>query len=260
MNNEKIKIFSLKAIYALWFRDIKIFSRSASRIIGSIAMPLFFLGFLGFGYSKMQIPNAPGTSYIQFLVPGIIGMSLLFSSMFAGLSLLWDREDGFLKEIMIAPVKRISIVIGRTAGGVSTSLIQSLLIFLLSFLLGFKISGILVFIYSLVFMILISTAFNAFGLIFASNMKDFQGFNLIINFIMFPFFFLSGALFPIDNLPLWVRIISYLDPLTYGVDGLRGILIGLKKFPVYLDFLILLVITAAMLGLAAYFFEKSESV
>jgi ABC-2 type transport system permease protein len=254
------KKFNLKAIYALWFRDLKIFFRSASRIIGSVAMPLFFLAFLGLGFSKMPLNQAGGGSYIQFLVPGIIGMNLLFSSMFAGLSLLWDREDGFLKEIMVAPVERISIVVGRTAAGVTTSLLQAMMIFLISFLLGFRVANFQVVFLSLLFMLLISTAFNAFGLIFAANMKDFHGFNLIINFIMFPFFFLSGALFPITNLPFWMRFFSYLDPLTYGVDGLRGILIGYTQFPVVFDLIILGGITALLLSLGAYFFEKSESV
>jgi ABC-2 type transport system permease protein len=180
--------------------------------------------------------------------------------MFAGISVLWDREFGFLKEIMVTPVSRVSIVLGRIIGGTTTSLIQGILILGISFLIGFKILGVLPFLLSVVFMLLIAVAFIGLGLIFASMMKDIQGFSLIMNFIIFPLFFLSGALFPLENLPVWIRWISYIDPLTYGVDGLRGALIGVSFLPIVLNFIILVGISLLMVFLGAYFFEKSESV
>jgi len=254
-------IINATAIYVLWLREMKRFLRAKSRVIGTLAMPLFFLAFLGLGFGNMNIPGmANGVDYIHFLVPGIVGMTMLFTSMFAGISVLWDREFGFLKEIMVAPVNRISIVIGRIVGGATTSIFQGILILGISILMGFKIAGISAFLLSVIFMLLISSTFIGLGLIFASKMKDMQGFSLIMNFVIFPLFFLSGALFPLENLPVWIRYISYLDPLTYGVDGLRGALIGVSSFSVLFNLAVLMGFSAVMIFLGAYFFEKSESV
>jgi ABC-2 type transport system permease protein len=249
------------AIYVLWLREMKRYVRAKSRIIGSLLQPLFFLVFLGLGFNRMAVPGMKaGVDYLQFLVPGILGMTLLFSSSMQGLSLLWDREFGFLKEIMVAPVSRTSIVLGRIAGGTTTTLMQGLLVLGITLLIGFRVNGILNFLLALVFMVLIAFTFIGLGLIFASRMKDMQGFGLIVNFIIFPLFFLSGALYPLDNLPLAVRILSYADPLTYGVDGLRGTMIGVNARPIGLDFAILCGFALVMLFLGTYFFEKSESV
>jgi ABC-2 type transport system permease protein len=249
------------AIAVLWLREMKRFMRAKSRIIGALAMPLFFLGFLGLGFRRMAVPGLEaGVGYIRFLVPGILGMSLLFSSTFGGLSVLWDREFGFLKEIMVAPVPRVSIVLGRIAGGVTTALIQSLLILVISFLMGFRVPSAFLFLPALVFMVLISVTFLGLGLVFASKMRDMQGFSIVMNFVIFPLFFLSGALYPLGNFPRWLRALSYLDPLTYGVDGLRGTLIGFSSHPVVFNFALMVVFSALMIGLGAYFFERSESV
>lgn len=249
------------AVYVLWIREMKRFIRAKSRVIGALAFPLFFLAFLGLGFRRMTVPGASGeVDYIRFLVPGIIGMSLLFSSTFGGLSVLWDREFGFLKEIMVAPVNRVSIVIGRLAGGMTTALIQAMMILGVSFLMGFKISTVLSFLVAIVFMIFITVTFIGLGLIFASKMKDIQGFSIIMNFVIFPLFFLSGALYPIENFPFWLRYLSHADPLTYGVDGLRGVLIGTSSYSPVFNLVILLGFSSMMIVLGAYFFEKSESV
>jgi ABC-2 type transport system permease protein len=254
-------MISRTAVYVLWLREMKRYSRAKSRIIGSLIQPLFFLAFLGLGFNRMAVPGvAAGVNYIRFLVPGIIGMTLLFSSSMQGLSVLWDREFGFLKEIMVAPVGRVSIVLGRIAGGTTTTMIQGLLVFGLSFFLGFRISRGPYLLMALVFMILIAFTFIGLGLIFASKMKDMQGFGLIINFIIFPLFFLSGALYPIKNLPWIIRVLSYIDPLTYGIDGLRGSLINVASLPILLNLAAMAGFSLVMLFLGAYFFEKSESV
>jgi ABC-2 type transport system permease protein len=249
------------AVYVLWLREMKRFIRAKSRIVGALAMPLFFLAFLGMGFNRMAVPGmGGGVRYIQFLVPGILGMSLLFSSTMAGLSVLWDREFGFLKEIMVAPVSRVSIVVGRIAGGTTTALIQSVLILGISFGLGFKVINPIKFLLGLLFMFLIAVTFIGFGLIFASRMRDMQGFSIVMNFVIFPLFFLSGALYPLENLPRAVRILGYVDPLTYGIDGLRGTLAATSSFPVALDLAIMAGFSIVMIALGAYFFEKSESV
>jgi ABC-2 type transport system permease protein len=249
------------AIYVLWLRETKRFKRAKSRIIGALAMPLFFLAFLGMGFRRISIPGmTEQVDYIRFLVPGILGMSLLFSSTFGGLSVLWDREFGFLKEIMVAPVTRVSIVLGRIAGGVTTALIQGLLILGISSLMGFRMNSVFSLGMTVVFMVLISIAFLGLGLVFASKMRDMQGFSIVMNFVIFPLFFLSGALYPLDNFPAWLRAISHLDPLTYGVDGLRGVLIGISSYSVLLNFVVMVAFSLLMIVLGAYFFEKSESV
>jgi len=252
-------VIDLTAIYVLWLREMKRYFRAKSRILGSLAIPFFFLAFLGLGFSGMAVPGAGGVGYIQFLVPGIVGMSLLFQSIFAGLSVLWDREFGFLKEIMVAPVSRVSIVLGRTAGGVTTALVQGLLVLLVSSLVGFRVrsaAGVLV---ALVFMVLVSTTFIGLGLVFASKIKDMQGYSIIMNFVVFPLFFLSGALYPLGNLPAWLRVFSYLDPLTYGVDGLRGALVGVATRSLGADMGIMAAFAVLMVGLGAWSFERSES-
>jgi len=249
------------AVFMLWLREMKRFSRSKSRIIGSLIMPLFFLGFLGLGFNRMAVPGvAPGVDYLKFLVPGIIGMTLLFSSTMQGLSVLWDREFGFLKEIMVAPVSRLSIVLGRLAGGVTTSLIQALLILAISIVLGFRVRGWTDLVVALAFMLLISFTFIGLGLIFASRMRDIQGFGLVMNFIIFPLFFLSGAFYPLSNLPWFVRSLSYVDPLTYGIDGLRGAMIRSSTHSLVFNLAVLAGFAFLMTSLGAFFFEKSESV
>jgi ABC-2 type transport system permease protein len=249
------------AIYVLWVRELKRFWRAKSRVVGSLGMPLFFLAFLGLGFRGMPIPGlARDIGYIQFLVPGIIGMNILFSSTFGGLSVLWDREFGFLKEIMVAPVSRVSIVLGRIAGGATTALIQAVFILGISYTLGFKIVHISSIFLAIVFMVLTAITFLGLGLIFASKMRDIQGFSIVMNFVIFPLFFLSGALFPIENFPVWLRYISKIDPLTYGVDGLRAALIGVSSFSIISNLILMLMFSSLMILLGAYFFEKSESV
>ena len=249
------------AIVVLWSREMKRFLRAKSRIIGALAMPLFFLAFLGMGFRRVALPGmAEGVGYINFLVPGILGMSLLFSSTFGGLSVLWDREFGFLKEIMVAPVSRISIVLGRIAGGVTTALIQGLMVLGVSFILGFRLESLPLLPVALLFMILISVTFLGLGLIFASKMRDMQGFSIVMNFVIFPLFFLSGALYPLENFPGWLRVLCHLDPLTYGVDGLRGVMIGMSIYPVWFNLGMMLFFSILMIGLGAFFFDRSESV
>jgi len=256
--------FSL--IYTLWLREMKRFFRMKSRLLGSLGVPVFFLVFLGM--APIRLPaDSPG-GYISFLTPGIIGMILLFASMGAGMSVLWDKQFGFLKEIMVAPVRRYTIVLGKTAGGVTTALVQGLLILLLALPLGLQLMGpsqqfslgglTLGFLLAIGFMILIGLTFTGLGVSFASKMKDFHGFQLIWNFIVFPAFLLSGALFPIDVFPQWLQYLAYLNPLTYGVDGLRGSLIGVSQFPIFLDLTILLATSVAIIFIAAYLFTKTE--
>ena len=248
------------AIYVMWLREMKRLIRAKSRVFGSLIIPLLFLIFLGFGFNDMITTGLGGVDYINFLVPGIIGMSMIFTSMFAGLSVLWDRELGFLKEIMVAPVGRISIVLGRIKGSSTTAIFQGILVLLLAILMGFISISIFAFALSVVFMLFIAITFIGFGLILASKMKDMQGFGLIMNLFIFPLFFLSGALFPLENLPEAIRILSYIDPLTYGVDGLRGAMLGVSTFPILTNLIVLIGFSVFTVMLGAYLFDKSDAV
>jgi len=223
-------------VYTIWLREMKLFLRAKSRIIGSIATPFFWLAFVGTGFKSAFEIDLP-TDYLTFMAPGIIGMSLLFSSMFSGLSVLWDRQFGFLKEILVAPVSRVSVIMGKTLGGATISTLQAIVILVISVGMGVQLKGVSGIPIAILFMVLISASFISLGLAFASRMEDPHGFQLIMGFIILPIFFLSGALFPLDRLPPWLRMLSYFDPLTYGVDGLRGALIGISQFPIMMDLL-----------------------
>ena len=248
------------AIYTIWLREMKRFARAKSRVIGSGLMPLFFLLFLGMGLrASFKFSGLPsGIDYMDFLAPGIIGMALLFDSIMSGMSVLWDRQFGFLKEIMVTPVNRVSIVLGKTIGGMTTALIQGIFILLVAVGIGLKVKGISGVLLSLIFMVLIATAFGCLGLAFASIINDIQGFQLIMRLFTFPLFILSSALFPLEHLPLWLKYLSYINPLTYGVDGLRYSLIGMAHFSLTLDLIVLVCFCTLMICLSAYLFRRVE--
>jgi len=180
-------------IYTIWLRNMKRYIRSKSRIIGSISMPLFFLLFLGFGLnSVVRIPGL-GENYIVFLIPGMVAMSVLFTSIFSGIQIIWDKQFGFLKETLVAPVSRLEIMLGQTFGGATTAVLQGFMILVLSLFIGLKVSGLTGFLIAFAFMVLIGISFTAFGIAIASRMEDMTGFQLIMNFVVFPIFGLSGG-------------------------------------------------------------------
>jgi len=243
-------------IYTIWLRSMKRFMRSKSRIIGSLGMPLFFLLALGFGLNS--VVSIPGMSrgYIGFIIPGIVAMSILFTSMFSGIQIIWDKQFGFLKETLVAPVSRTEIMLGQTLGGASTALIQGLIILVISLFIGLRPESMTGFMIALGFMILTGIAFTAFGIAIASKMNDMHGFQLIMNFVIFPIFGLSGALFPINSLPPWVKTLTLFDPLTYGVEGIRYGLLGTTQINPWISFAALGGFTIAMIAFGSYLFKK----
>jgi ABC-2 type transport system permease protein len=250
-----------RVVYVLWRREMIKYFRARSRVAGAIGMPAFMLVFQGMGFRKVEFPGLPDSiGYFQYLVPGIIGMTLLFTAAYAGMSVIMDKQFGFLKEVMVTPASRVSIVLGMVSGSATTSLIQALIIMMMSVLLGFRLPLFPAILSSLVIMVLISMIFINIGLILSSVMKDFHGFSTVINFIAFPLFLLSGALFPVSNLPAPIRILSYFDPLTYGVDALRGVLIDHCEFPIALDICILSILSALMVCASGYFFQRAEMI
>lgn len=247
----------LQAIYVMWLREIKRFIRSKSRIIVTVVQSLFFLFILGSGLRTITTGNL-GVDYLYFLAPGIIAMAIMASSMFTGVSILWDKQFGFLQEVLVAPISRISIIIGRTLGGATTALIQGFIILFLSIAIGLPISSSIGLLLTFIFMVL--TAFTAvgFGLILASKMRDFQGFPLVMNLVIMPLLFLSSAFFPVTSNSI-MKNIAFFNPLFYMVDGLRGSLIGSNNvFHPLIDLAVVSIICIVTMFIGSYFFSKSE--
>jgi ABC-2 type transport system permease protein len=241
----------------MWLRQIKKYWRSKPRIIGSLAQPILFLVALGFGFGPI-FAKAGGGNYIDFLAPGIIAMSVLFTAMFAGIEVMWDRQFGFLKETLVAPVSRFSIMLGRSLGGATVASIQGLIVFLISLLIGFRPTNIMMIPLALVFMFLIALLFTALGTAIASKLEDMQAFQLIMNFLIMPIFFLSGALFPLDSLPKALVLVTRFNPLSYGVDGIRYALTGVSHLGLGIDLLVMAVTTLVITMLGSYLFEKIQ--
>lgn len=247
----------MSTIYILWLRQLKRYVRSKSRIIGSLGQPALFLVALGFGFGPI-FQRAGGGNYINFLAPGVIAQGILFTAIFSGIELIWDRQFGFLKETLVAPVPRFEIMIGRTLGGATIAFLQGVIVLALTLLIGFRpysIGGLLL---AFLMMFLIGFLFTALGTAIASVLEDFQGFQLIMNFLVMPLFFLSGALFPISSAAGFLQIISKINPLTFGVDGLRQALINSSYFGLGVDFLVLSILTLITLTVGSYLFSKIE--
>jgi ABC-2 type transport system permease protein len=247
----------MNAIYILWLRELKKYTRSRVQIIASLGQPMLYLFVLGFGLGPV-FAKAGGGSYLQFMAPGIMGMAVLFTSMFSGIALLWDRQFGFLKETLVAPVPRIRIMIGRTLGGATVAMLQGCLIVVVCLIAGFRPVSLAMVPLALLFLALIATVFAALGTAIGSSLQDMQGFQLVMNFLVLPIFFLSGALFPLQNLPPALAFITRLDPLSYGVDGLRATLIGASHFGIVTDAVVLIFAAIVLLCFGAWRFSRIE--
>lgn len=248
----------LNVIYILWIRQLKRYTRSRARLVSSIMQPMLFLVALGFGFGPIYA-KAGGGDYMQFLAPGIITMSILFTAMFSGIEVVWDKQFGFLKETLVAPVPRLVIMFGRTLGGATVAVLQGFVVFLITLLVGFRPEHLVMLVPALAFMFLIALLFTALGTAIASRIDDMQAFPLVMNFLIMPLFFLSGALFPVDKLPAALSLVVHLNPLSYGVDAVRDTLVGLGHFGLTAD-LVVLVGTATIVMMAgAYLFEKIEA-
>lgn len=254
---EKIRR-ELMTIYILWLRQIKRHFRSKSRLFMSVFQPILFLVAFGFGFQNMYAQAGQG-NYIDFLAPGIVAMSVVFSAMFSGIEVISDKQFGFLKETLVAPISRLSIILGRTLGGATVAMFQGLLVFIIALIIGFNFNNLIGLIPAFFFMFLIALFFTAFGTSLATLFTDMHAFPIIINVIVMPMFFLSGALFPLEGLPAKFSWILKINPLTYGVDGLRGSLVGLFHHSMELDFLILGIVVILIFILGSWLFSRIES-
>lgn len=247
----------MRTIYILWLRQIKRYYRSRARMIGSLAQPILFLVAFGFGFGPIFEKAGQG-NYLQFLAPGIIAMSILFTATFTGIEVIWDKQFGFLKETMVAPVSRFKIMLGRTLGSATISVFQGIIVLLICLLVGFRPVNWAYVPLSLVFMALIAVLFTAIGTAIASVLDDMHAFQLIINFLIMPLFFLSGALFPLEGMPNAIQWIAKFNPLTYGVDGLRDTLSAPASIGLLTSFAVLGIVTLIFLGIGTYLFSKME--
>lgn len=247
----------MAVIYILWLRQMKRYFRSRSRIFGAIGQPLLFLLALGYGLGAVYEKAGQG-DYLQFLVPGIIVQTLLFSGVFWGIQILFDKRFGFLKEMLVAPVPRVKILLGNALGGATISLMQAILVFIISFGLGYRVHDWLLVPIAFVLMIILSVMLTSFGAGIASMVEDFQGFQGINNFLIFPLFFLSSALYPLTNVPTVLQVISYVNPLTYAVDGLRWAMVGASHFSIWLDLLVITITMMASIAFAVNRFNRIQ--
>lgn len=243
-------------IYIVWLRELIRYVRQRSRLYGSVVRPILWLFILGMGL-RPSFGNVQSFNYTQYIFPGIIAMSLIFTSIQSAISIIWDREFGFLKEILVAPVPRTAIALGKAFAGSTLAVMQGAIILILAPLVRVSIVWYKIFLLIPV-MFLISFALVGIGIVIASRMTSFEGFGTIMNFLVMPMFFLSGAMFPITGLPSWLKSIIVINPLSYGVDLLRTIILGISNFPVILDCGFLLGFGSAAIFFAILFFNRGE--
>jgi ABC-2 type transport system permease protein len=243
----------LEGFYALWYREIKVFTREKSRVVSSLVTPLLWMVVFGGGLGSAV--SVSGMNYQVFIFPGILTMTILFSSVFFGLYIVWDKKIDFFKEVLVAPLSRTTIFAGKMMGGSIDALLQGSAMLLFGIILGVKYSVMSVTL-AFVFMFVLAAALVSLGLILGSNMESVEGFQLVISFLVFPMFFFSGALFPIGNLPHYLLVFTLIDPVTYAVDGLRGVLLGTAQLPVGVDFMILTGFAVVLIGVGTWCFKR----
>jgi len=243
----------LLGLYALWYREVKVFFRERSRIVSSVVNPLIWL--IAFGGGLGASISFGGADYQSFIFPGVIMMTALFSSIFFGMYIVWDKKIDFFKEVLVAPLSRTTLFAGKMLGGCTDALIQSAILIALGPIFGVSYTlfglGVIV-----VFVVLIAAGATSLGLAIGAQMSSFEGFGLIQSFVVMPLFFLSGALYPIDSLPLWLKGITYLNPLTYAVDGMRGALLNLNAFPIIFDVGVAAAFVAVLVAIGTIAFQR----
>jgi ABC-2 type transport system permease protein len=254
-----------KVIYAIWYRETIRFLRDRSRWLGLVLQPLLYLLLVGYGIaSSMSFRRVPGgahVDYVTFMYPGIVGMSVLFTAIFSGVGIIWDREFGFLKEVLAAPVPRWAVAGGKSLGIATVVLFQAAVLLALAPLAAVPL-GVGMVLRVLGVSALIGFALGSLGIAIAARMQSMEGFQFVMNVLTLPMFFLSGALYPLRGLPGWLGVLAHLDPLTYGVDALRNVIYGagqaaraLVQYPLGLDLLVTALLAAALAALGAWAFE-----
>ncbi len=248
----------MSVLYILWLRQIKRFFRAKSRMVGAVGQPLLFLLALGYGLGAVYARAGQG-NFLEFLVPGIMAQTVLFASMFYGAMIMFDKQFGFLKETLVAPVARWKIMLGGALGGATTAVIQGILVLAISMLIGFRPENWLAIPATIVVLMMLAIAIASFSSGIGSFVNDMQGFQAINQFLVFPLYFLSGALYPLQGVPAWLRIVAELNPMSYAVDAMRDTLIGQTHFGLAKDFLVLTITLVVLIAFGAYRFKHIEA-
>lgn len=238
----------------IWQRDLVRFRRQPTRLYGSIVRSVVWLFALGLGLRQSFVPVS-GMNYTQFIFPGVIAMSLIFASLQSAISVIWDREFGFLKEVMVAPIPRSSLLLGKALGGASTATLQGVIVMAFAPLAGVQLTPLSV-VEGVALMFLTSIAMTSLGLVIAIRMTDFEGFGSIQNMVVMPMFLLSGAMFPTHDLPVWLSALLVANPLSYGVHAVRGVMLNYYTHPLALDVGLLSLFSVAMLSVALWLLER----
>ncbi len=248
----------MKVIYTLWMRQLVKYFRQPSRIIGAIGQPLLYLVALGYGLGS-AFDHAGQGNYLHFIVSGIIAQTVLFSAVFFGINIIFDRQFGFLKETLVAPVSRLKIMLGGALGGATTSVLQGILVFILALGMGFRPYSLPMLLVALAAIVLLAVGLTSFSSGFGAIVDDFQGFQAINQFLIFPLFFLSGSLYPLDTAPTALRVIADFNPLSYAVDALRASLINQTHYGLTKDFAVLIGMAVVLIAFGVYQFRKIEA-
>lgn len=225
MNLRKV----LKGVYALWYREVKVFLRERSRMVSAVFLPLFWFFIFGKGIGSIATVGG-GVDYQQFIFPGFLAMTIIFTSLFNGAYLVWDKKIDFLKEVLVAPLSRTTIFMGKVLGGMTDAMIQAVILLVIGIFLGIPFTPLNVFL-TIIMLFALAIGLVSLGLIIGSFMESPEGFGLVSSFAVYPLFLLSGALYPITNLPHWMQILTHIDPATYAVDGLRSVILGVSSMP-----------------------------
>jgi ABC-2 type transport system permease protein len=223
-------------------------------VISSIVSPLLWIFAFGAGVGS-TIEKVQGYSYQIFIYPGVVVMTVLFASLFYGVYIIWDRKLDFLKEVLVAPVSRASVFAGKVLGGATDAMIQVVFLLIIGLFISVPLTPIVI-IKAFLMLLLISIAMVSIGLVIGANLKSPEGFTLVINFVMWPMFFFSGALFPVSNLSGWLSAVTFINPLTYGVDAVRGIILGTHQFPIFLDIAVMLLFSLIAIGIGVFSFRR----
>lgn len=244
----------IEGIYAVWLREAKIYIREKERLVSSIISPLLWIFGFGAGLGS-TVASVGGYPYQVFIYPGIMVMTVLFTSLFYGVYIIWDRKLDFLKEVLVAPISRASVFAGKMLGGATDAMVQVIYLIIIGFFISIPFTP-LVIIEAFLMLLLISIAMVSIGLVIGANLTSPEGFSLVINFVMWPMFFFSGALFPVSNLAPWLSAVTYINPLTYGVDAMRGIILGINHFPILVDAGVLIIFAEIMMGFGILSFRR----
>jgi ABC-2 type transport system permease protein len=257
---EQVQVHLAK-VYAIWLREFKVFLREKSRIVASTFTPILWLFVIGSGIGSATnvVSSAPHIDYQKFIFPGIVSMSIIFTSVFYGSYIIWDRKFDFLKSVMVAPVSRGGVFVGKTLGGMTNSLIQALILLAIGAAIGMPLNAVSV-AQAVAVILLMSFGLTSLGLALGSYMYSLEGFQMIVSFVVFPLFFLSGALFPLDKLPSWLSILTAVDPATYGVSAMRGTMLGIGAADAAFNFAILTAYTGALGLFGIYSFRRMKAV